>query len=120
MAAIEGDPAVGDIVMLLRPDDPGQALVKRVIAAPGDTVGFRAGRVVRNGLPAEEEFIPAGERSHEDRDPVLVPAGYYFVLGDHRNASSDSRVFGPVPKKYILGRVQVRWWPIPTARLFEP
>ena len=113
------DPVVGDIVMLLRPDDPRQTLVKRIIAAPGDTVGFRGGRVVRNGVPVDEDFVPADEQSDEDRDPVCVPAAHYFVLGDHRNNSSDSRVFGPVPKRYILGKVQVRWWPILAARLFE-
>ena len=114
------DPRVGDIVMLLRPNDPSQVLVKRIVAAPADIVAFRDGLVLRNGVVSEEDFIPEDRRSHEDRAPVTVPEGYYFVLGDHRNNSSDSRAFGPVPKKYILGRVQVRWWPLATARLYEP
>jgi len=114
------DPQVGDVVMLLHPNNPGQSLVKRVVASPGDSVAFREGVVVRNGIVTDEGFIPVDYRSFEDRAPVIVPEGYYFVLGDHRNNSSDSRTFGPVPSKYILGRIQVRWWPFAEARLFEP
>lgn len=114
------DPRVGDIVMLLHPANPKQTLVKRVVAEPGDTVAFRDGLVLRNGALVAEDFIPANLRSHENREAVAVPEGYYFVLGDHRNDSSDSRTFGPVPMKYILGRIQVRWWPLANARHFEP
>lgn len=113
------DPKVGDIVMLFHPAKPGLALVKRVVAEPGDTVSFRAGVVLRNGVAVDESFLAPELRSFEDLDPIVVPEGYYFVLGDHRNDSSDSRVFGNVPKKYIVGRVQVRWWPIPDAKSFR-
>ncbi len=113
-------PQVGDVVMLLHPNNPGQSLVKRVVAAPGETVAFRQGAVIRNGMAVNEEFLDADRRSFEDVAPVLVPEGHYFVLGDHRNNSSDSRAFGPVPMKYILGRIQVRWWPVTGARSFEP
>jgi signal peptidase I len=114
------DPEVGEVVMLLRPDNPGQTLVKRIVAAPGDTVAFREGVVVRNGVATDEAFVPTSLRSFEDRSPIVVPEGFYFVLGDHRNNSADSRVFGPVPKKYILGRIQIRWWPVADARSFAP
>lgn len=113
-------PQVGDVVMLLHPNNPGQSLVKRVVASPGDSVAFREGVVVRNGMAIDEGFIPVDHRSFEDRAQVVVPEGHYFVLGDHRNNSSDSRTFGPVPKKYILGRIQIRWWPFAAARSFAP
>lgn len=113
-------PQVGDVVMLLHPNNPGPSLVKRVVAAPGDTVAFRDGVVVRNGTLTDEDFIPVDHRSFETQPSVVVPEGHYFVLGDHRNNSSDSRFFGPVPMKYILGRIQIRWWPFADARSFEP
>ena len=114
------DPQVGDVVMLLHPNNPNQSLVKRIVGAPGETVAFNQGAVVRNGIAVDEQFVEADRRSFEDVPPVLVPEGHYFVLGDHRNNSSDSRAFGPVPMKYILGRIQVRWWPFADMRSFEP
>ena len=114
------DPEVGDVVMLLHPNDPDRTLVKRIVAAPGDSIGFQAGVVVRNGVAEVETFVPAEFREPDERAAILVPDGFYYVLGDHRSNSTDSRSFGPVPRKYILGRVQVRWWPIPTARAFTP
>jgi len=65
-----------------------------------------------------DDFVPPEYRSHDDHPEILIPPGYYYVLGDHRNNSSDSREWGMVPKKYITGRVQLRWWPIPDARVF--
>jgi signal peptidase I len=113
------DPDVGDVVVLLHPHNPRLSLVKRIVAAPGDTVAFLNGVVIRNGVAVNESYIAPALRSFETLDPVLVPAGFYFVLGDHRNNSLDSRSFGPVPKKYILGRIQVRWWPLADVRAFE-
>ena len=111
-------PRAGDIVMLYYPRDPEKLFVKRVIAGEGDDVQITGGRVYVNGLPLLEEFVPAEYRRHEDFGPQTVPQGCYFVLGDHRNRSSDSRDWGPVPKKYILGKVQLRWWPPTHARVF--
>jgi signal peptidase I len=113
-------PDIGDVVMLLHPNDPDQTLVKRVVAGPGDTVGFQDGIVIRNGVAVDEDYVPEELRSAETLPPLVVPQGFYYVLGDHRNNSTDSRLFGPVPQKYILGRIQVRWWPIASARMFEP
>ena len=113
-----GEPHVGDIVMLYYPLNPNKSFVKRVIAEEGDQVRVVDGRVFRNDVPMDDTFVPTEYRSHDDWGPQVVPEGYYFVMGDHRNNSSDSRHWGWVPKKYIIGKVQLRWWPIPHARIF--
>jgi signal peptidase I len=113
-----GEPQVGDIVMLYYPLRPEKSFVKRVIAAEGDQVKVVDGKVYRNDVLMDDSFVPPDYRSHDDWGPQVIPEGYYFVMGDHRNNSSDSRHWGFVPKKYIIGRVQLRWWPLPTARLF--
>jgi signal peptidase I len=113
-----GEPHVGDIVMLYYPLNPNKSFVKRVIAEEGDQVRVVDGRVYRNDVPMDDAFVPVEYRSHDDWGPQVVPEGYYFVMGDHRNNSSDSRHWGFVPKKYIIGKVQLRWWPIPQARIF--
>ena len=111
-------PQRGDIVMLYYPLNPDKSFVKRVIAEEGDTVRVVDGRVYVNDVPMRDDFVPAEYRSHDDWGPQIIPEGYYFVMGDHRNNSSDSRHWGFVPKKYIIGKVQLRWWPIPTAHVF--
>jgi signal peptidase I len=113
-----GEPRPGDIVMLYYPVDPEKMFVKRVIAKEGDTVQIVDGRVYVNDLPLHDDYVPEEFRSHENWGPSTVQAGYYFVMGDHRNNSSDSRHWGPVPKKYIVGKVGVRWWPLQDARIF--
>ena len=112
------DPRPSDIVMLYYPVDPDKSFVKRVIAEAGDTVRISDGRVFVNNLAVSDEYVAPDYRSHENHGPEVVPEGYYFVMGDHRNNSSDSRHWGPVPKKYIIGRVQLRWWPVVRARVF--
>ena len=113
-----GVPRRGDIVMLYYPLNPDKSFVKRVIAEEGDQVRIVDGRVFVNDVPMQDDFVPPEYRSHDDFGPSVVPEGYYFVMGDHRNNSSDSRHWGFVPKKYIIGKVQLRWWPIPTAHIF--
>ena len=111
-------PRRGDIVMLYYPLNPDKSFVKRVIAEQGDTVKIEDGRVYVNDVQLADDFVAPEYRSHDDHPPLVVKEGYYYVLGDHRNNSSDSREWGEVPKKYIVGRVQLRWWPIPSARVF--
>jgi signal peptidase I len=113
-----GDPRPGDIVMLYYPLNPDKMFVKRVIAKEGDTVRIVDGRVYVNDIPLHDDYVPPEFRSHDDWGPQVIQQGYYFVMGDHRNNSSDSRHWGPVPKKYIVGKVKVRWWPLQDARIF--
>ena len=112
------DPRPGDIVMLYYPLNPEKMFVKRVIAKEGDIVRIVDGHVYVNDVPMHDDYVPQEFRSHDDWGPQVVQQGYYFVMGDHRNNSSDSRHWGPVPKKYIVGKVKVRWWPLQDAKIF--
>jgi signal peptidase I len=112
-------PQVGDIVMLYYPEDPDKSFVKRIIGEEDDTLRSVNGRVFRNDVPFPDDFIPEQYRSAGDTwGPEIVRRGQYFVMGDHRNNSSDSRTWGQVPKRYIIGKVQIRWWPLNHARIF--
>jgi signal peptidase I len=113
-----GDPRPGDIVMLYYPVNPEKMFVKRVVAKEGDRVRIVDGHVFINDLPLHDDYVPDEFRSHDDFGPEIIQPGYYFVMGDHRNNSSDSRHWGQVPKKYIVGKVKIRWWPIQDARIF--
>jgi signal peptidase I len=113
-----GEPRPGDIVMLYYPLNPEKMFVKRVIAKEGDSVRIVDGHVYVNDIPLHDDYVPEEFRSHDDWGPQIVQQGYYFVMGDHRNNSSDSRHWGFVPKKYIVGKVKVRWWPLQDAKIF--
>ena len=111
-------PHLGDIVMLYYPNDPSKSFVKRLIAGEGDQVRIVDGKVYRNGDLLDDSFVPPDYRGHDDWGPEVVPEGYYFVMGDHRNNSFDSRHWRYVPKMYIVGKVQMRWWPPRHMRMF--
>lgn len=105
----------GDIVVFEAP--PGQEtatvkdLVKRVVGLPGETVEARDGNVYVDGRLLEEPYLPSETRT-EDFPPTDVPPSSYFVMGDNRSASKDSRVFRAIPESSIVGRVFVRIWPL--------
>jgi signal peptidase I len=118
LAYLLDSPKIGDVVMLIYPKDPSKSFVKRIVAEPLDTVRIVEGKVYVNDELRPDEFIPDEYRGSDDLATEVVAEGYYFVMGDHRNNSSDSRHWGFVPKKYILGRVQLRWWPFSHAKVF--
>jgi signal peptidase I len=109
------DAGIGDVVVMRSPSNPGLDYVKRIVALPGDQVAMRRGVLYRNGVPAEScQCIP----DLDQMPPVEVPAGHYFVLGDNRPVSSDSREFGLVPAALLKGKVCLRFWPLQAASLF--
>lgn len=105
----------GDIVVFWYPDDPSKSYIKRIIGLPGDTVEIHEGMVRVNGRDLEEMYLDSRlNLNMKSQAPVYVRPNYYFVMGDNRDNSSDSRIWGLVPKKYIYGKALFRYWP-PTA-----
>jgi signal peptidase I len=102
----------GDVVVFWYPGDPSVSFIKRVVGLPGDLVEIRAGQLYVNGMPVREDYLPAAFRDNDNYPPREVHRGYYFVLGDHRRSSNDSRSWGEVPEKYIYGRAVFRFWPL--------
>jgi signal peptidase I len=101
----------GDVVVFWYPLDRSKSFIKRVIALPGESVEIRDGRLSVNGVEMREPYVPPQYEDLSDYGPVRVPAGNYFVMGDHRISSNDSRVFGPVPGQFIYGRAAFAYWP---------
>lgn len=104
-----------DVVVFYYPHDHSKSYIKRVIALPGDRLSIDHGAVAVNGQVLREPYVPekyADDRSLPER---LIPVGEYFVMGDHRSISSDSRDFGPVPRELIYGRAALVYWPLEQA-----
>jgi signal peptidase I len=105
----------GDTVVFWYPEDRNKSYIKRVIGLPGDRVRIRDGQVYVNGKALEEGYVAAEYRdptSWRDGEEQVVPEGQYFVLGDHRNSSSDSRTWGYVPRENIYGKAVFVYWPL--------
>ena len=103
-------PRRGDIVVFRYPPDPAQLYIKRIVAVGGEVVEMRAGRVFINGKPLPESYLMLPSRG--DLPPHRVIDGRYFVLGDNRAASDDSRYWGDVAKEAIVARAGLRYWPL--------
>lgn len=118
-----GLPERGDVIVFRYPKDPSQFYIKRVIGLPGETVEIKNGQVViynrENswGMLLDEPYLKSGEITRGDVY-LKISDGQYFVLGDNRQASSDSRMWGTVDKKFIIGKVWLRAWPFNRVKAF--
>jgi signal peptidase I len=102
----------GDVVVFWYPLDHSKSFIKRVVGLPGETVEIRRGRLFINSKQIDEPYVPPNFFDGSSYGPVHVPAGQYFVMGDHRDSSNDSRVFGPVPRQVIYGKAVFAYWPV--------
>ncbi len=110
----------GDVVVFWYPLDRSKSFIKRVVGLPGEMVEIRQGRVYVNGKRLQEPYVPAHFTDGSTYGPVRVPPDEYFVMGDHRASSNDSRVFGPVPNRYIYGKAVFAYWPMDRFGLIPP
>jgi signal peptidase I len=105
----------GDVVVFRYPGDPSKNYIKRIVGMPGDRIEIVRGAVLLNGSRIEEPYVPKAFRDERSMTEVTVPEGSYFVLGDHRNLSSDSRDFGTVEREAIFGKAVFAYWPAEMA-----
>jgi signal peptidase I len=101
----------GDVVVFNYPRDPAKSYIKRVIALPGDRLRVDSGRVFVNGVAVHEPYVPERYRDVRSVVSMVVPPHEYFMMGDHRSISSDSRDFGPVDRHFIYGKAEFVYWP---------
>lgn len=101
----------GDTVVFWFPGDPSKSYIKRVIGIPGDRLEVVNGTVVVNGQALVEDYVPAEFRDQNSMTPRTVPPEEFFVLGDHRSSSNDSRAWGMVPRHDIYGKAVFVYWP---------
>ena len=106
-----GEVQRGDTVVFWFPMDPSKSYIKRIIGLPGDTVEVKAGMVYVNDQALNEPYVPVEYRDRVSVPPVRVPPNQYYVLGDHRSSSNDSRNWGPVPRDAIYGKAVFAYWP---------
>ena len=102
----------GDVIVFRYPLDPSKSYIKRVVAVAGDRVKIDDGILYVNGRRVPEPYVPTDYDDTRTYPATTVPAGSYFVLGDHRNLSNDSRDFGPVPEALIYGKAVFAYWPM--------
>lgn len=109
----------GDVVVFWYPKDRSKSFIKRILGIPGDKVEIRSGMVYVNGEKVDEPYLNPAYRDKKSFQPVRVPPGHYFVLGDHRNSSNDSRVWGFVAHDLIYGKAIFSYWPVSRFGLVE-
>jgi signal peptidase I len=102
----------GDIIVFRYPLDPAESFIKRVIGLPGDWVNIKDGQVYVNGKRLSEPYVLPAYLDNESYSPVHVAPNHYYVLGDHRDFSNDSRKWGTVARKNIYGKAVFAYWPL--------
>ncbi len=102
----------GDIVVFRYPGDVSKSYIKRVIGVAGDRIRIDDGLVYVNGKVLEEDYVPGAFADDRSYPEIVVPPDCFFVLGDHRSMSNDSRDFGPVKESYIYGKAVFGYWPV--------
>jgi signal peptidase I len=112
MAYRVGEIHHGDVVVFLYPHDHSKSYIKRVIAGPGESVRIDHGRVYVNGKQLHERYVPLMYTDDRSQPEMTVPEHEFFVMGDHRSISSDSRDFGPVDRGLIYGKAAFVYWPM--------
>jgi len=101
----------GDVVVFRYPRDPRKSFIKRVVGLPGEMVEIRRGVVYINRVPLREEYLVSTGQDSDSLSPQLLSPDHYFVLGDHRRNSNDSRSWGTVHRDYIYGKAVFAYWP---------
>lgn len=112
------EPQRGDIVVFKYPLNPKKDFVKRLIGMPGERLEIKDSKVYVNNKVISEEYLPPDLR-FQDFGPVLVPENTYLMLGDNRNNSDDSRVWGPLPKENIIGKAMFVYWPLDRMKMLN-
>jgi signal peptidase I len=102
----------GDVVVFWYPLDRSKSFIKRVVGLPGETIQIRKGDVYIDGRELSDQYVPPNYLDGSNYPPLKIPRGEYFVMGDHRDSSNDSRVFGPVPRSLIYGKAVFAYWPV--------
>ena len=109
----------GDIVVFRYPLDTTKSYIKRVIGLPGETVELRSGHVFIDGMSLTEPYVLSTYRDRENYGPFMVPPGEFYVLGDHRNSSNDSRLWGTITRRNIYGKAVLVYWPMKNFGIVE-
>jgi len=109
----------GDMVVFWYPRDPSKSYIKRVIGIPGDRVQIDRGTVMVNGVVLNETYVPPQYHDQQSMAAMVVQPEEYFVLGDHRTSSNDSRAWGTVPRHYIYGKAVFVYWPLDKLGLLK-
>lgn len=109
-------PERGEVVILQNPKNPDQVFIKRIIALPGEQINISGGQVYINNNPLSEPYLPSGTSTQAgaflvENEAIVIPDGQYFLMGDNRNGSSDSREWGLVRKELLIGQALFRYWP---------